>query len=68
MQLRLKKQRHNNRMVKTFTIEYWELVHPCDCYENMYVDINATSEQEALNIIKNDYKYRLGKNFKVYKQ
>lgn len=68
MQLRLKKQTHNNRMVKTFTIEYWELVYPCDCYENMYVDINATSEQEALNIIKNDYKYRLGKNFKVYKQ
>lgn len=52
-------------MVNTYTIEYWQLDYPGECYDNKYTDIDATSEQEALSIIENDYKYRLGKKFKV---
>ena len=51
--------------MNTYKIEYWQLDYPCECYDNKYADIDATSEQEALSIIENDYKYRLGKKFKV---
>lgn len=52
-------------MTKSYKIEYWQLVFPCDCYDNKYAYISATSEEEALKIIRNDYQYRLGKKFKV---
>jgi len=65
LQLRFKKQRHYNRMVNTYTIEYWQLEYPCECYDNKYADIDATSEEEALSKIKNDYEFRFGKRFKI---
>lgn len=52
-------------MVNTYIIEYWQLVYPCECYDNKYVEVQAPSKNEALSKIKNDFEFRFGKRFKI---
>jgi len=39
-------------MVNTYTIEYWQLEYPCECYDNKYADIDATSEEKPYRKLK----------------
>ena len=48
---------------RKYEVEYWRYTH--DGYDNNYVDVMASSEEEAIELAKKEVGLRLNKDFKV---
>tara|TARA_R110000796_G_scaffold142204_4_gene258711 strand:- start:397 stop:561 length:165 start_codon:yes stop_codon:yes gene_type:complete len=47
-----------------YIVEYW--INTPDGYDNMYVEVQASKEEEALHIAKTKKESARGKDFKIY--